>query len=758
MRSQLASTLLSRLRVVLLPWGAVVLAPILLLGPAVARGQVLFWGTPLLQFIPWREYAVELVRAGWLPLWNPLVGMGAPLLANYQSALLYPPNWLLLGVDVAWGHGPLVILHLAVAGAGMAALATRLGTGRLAAAVAGLAYGLSGYLVSRAGFFSINAAAAWLPWVLFAVEWVANRGPGEQLGLWPWLLLVAALWFQWLAGHAQVAWYSLLLAVAWYGWRTVEVVGWRRVPSRLVALLMAGVAAFLLAAPQLLPTLEYLSLSHRSASVDPELALTYSYWPWRYLELLAPGLFGHPALGDYWGFANYWEDALYLGILPLVLAAGGVVASLRKQGQHASLGRFLLWVLAAGVCLSLGANTPIFPLLFKYVPTFNLFRAPTRWSLLAVVSLSLLAAIGLTRWRPPEGRALYWARLGTAGAAAILGTALVAGRAVEGLQPSFLNAFALSGLWLLLSGALVLTQRAPRRDLWQLAVFLLVAADLMVATRSLNPTIGGGLYRGESRLAEQGVGSHRLYQREEAEYRLKFYDAFRFDTFGALDDWRQVRDWGLPNTPMLDRIPSANNFDPLVPARYQRWIERLESLPAQRQRELLSLMDVSHALLQATEGERPVYTRMEDPRRVRWVDRGRPVAGGEEALRAVTAPGFDPDQVVVLEGDPPALNGGGTASIRSLEDRGPNRVLIEVEAKEGGWLLLSDSYYPGWRAAIDGQSVAIYHADYLFRAVNVPAGTHLIEFSYRPASFTVGLSLFAVGLLLVVGAVWWWRS
>jgi hypothetical protein len=64
-------------------------------------GEVFFWGLPSLQFYPWREYGFDLIRHGQLPLWNPYNGAGAPLLANYQSALLYPPNWFGLFLPLA---------------------------------------------------------------------------------------------------------------------------------------------------------------------------------------------------------------------------------------------------------------------------------------------------------------------------------------------------------------------------------------------------------------------------------------------------------------------------------------------------------------------------------------------------------------------------------------------------------------------------------------------------------------------------------
>ena len=86
-------------------WAILVAGPLLLFGPMLIQGRVLFWGTPLLQFVPWHRFALDVLREGAFPLWNPLLGMGAPLLANHQSALLYPPNWLLALLGPAYGEG-----------------------------------------------------------------------------------------------------------------------------------------------------------------------------------------------------------------------------------------------------------------------------------------------------------------------------------------------------------------------------------------------------------------------------------------------------------------------------------------------------------------------------------------------------------------------------------------------------------------------------------------------------------------------------
>src|SRR5512146_1435629 len=130
-------------------WLAIGSGPVLLLGGPLVSGKVLFWGTPALQFIPWWVEGWRQLQSGTIPLWNSLNGMGAPLLANYQTAFLYPPNWLLFAfavlkgaAGIAWGYTFLAMLHLIWAGMGIAALLRKSGASPLAQSIAGMAYAL----------------------------------------------------------------------------------------------------------------------------------------------------------------------------------------------------------------------------------------------------------------------------------------------------------------------------------------------------------------------------------------------------------------------------------------------------------------------------------------------------------------------------------------------------------------------------------------------------------------------------------------
>lgn len=768
-----------KLKRVSLPMISVVAGPLILLGGALLSGQALFWGTPSLQFVPWWVEAWEQIRVGSLPLWNDFNGMGAPLAANYQSALFYPPNWILLifaaisgAKGVAWGYTLLAAMHLAWGGLGMVALLRRLGAGELAQAVSGLAFGLSGYLVGRLEFFSMVWVAAWLPWIIRYADEIASpaRSVDEQQKSNLSIYLVLALGMQMLAGHAQLTWYSILLTGAWVLIGALRG-GWRKVAPAVLRLAIAGVLAAGLAAVQLAPTAEYLMQSQRSDEVDYEFAMTYSFWPWRFITMAAPDFFGNPGAGDYWGYASFWEDHAYLGVPVMLLAFSTIPAMLKRRREPATRSQdrgvmALLWgIVIVSFVLALGQNTPVFPFLFEHVPTFDMFQAPARYLIWASFGLAVLGGLGADRWRCPEKRGLYWLRLGTAGMFAVTLGAGIAWQTMGDVQLTFIRATALAGGWALGTGLFTLliplAEKHGKKQLWNVGVILWLAADLLVAGWMLNPTTSLNLY-GEStkqvQAMREDLGDGRLFISDVELDDIKFKRFFRFKDFSAIEDWRNLRETILPNIGIIDRVASANNFDPLLPGRYSEWMVTLQGLDTPVWRQWLAWMNVR--LVEQIDASVPGgvrFSAVDGGKRYGWYRCVLTVNDADTAL-AVLEQGENSERLVVEgnvpnAGQPCATEGGVQISEQGWK---PNRKTIEVTADAPGWLMVSQTWYPGWIARVDGKRTTLLHANYLFVGLEVPAGQHTVELVYRPNSFVFGLLLsILVGIILLAWKTGW---
>jgi hypothetical protein len=244
------------------------------------------------------------------------------------------------------------------------------------------------------------------------------------------------------------------------------------------------------------------------------------------------------------------------------------------------------------------------------------------------------------------------------------------------------------------------------------------------------------------------------------EYELKFKQTHRFDSFNMNIDWRIVRDIGLPNTPILDDINSANNFDPILPDRFAEWIELIERIPRDQRLKLLALMDVGWLAVLDTSSNLGVrYDVVPNAERIRLIPQAVVVSSASEALAIVSKSDFDPMNIVVLEDDTlPSIPTGGGGEVDLIETSDPGLVSFHVETTQGSWLLLSDTYYPGWSVELDGIKTKLYKADYLFRAVWVPSGEHTLEFRYRPPLFFIGGVISILGWITMAGIGWRWRK
>lgn len=553
---------------------------VLFLAPLVLTNRILAGLDVLTYIYPYRQHAAEALRAGRIPLWNPYLFMGVPFLANPQAGVFYPFNLVFTGLDAPEAVKATVALHLALAAVGAYLWARR--TFRLGVAgalVAGMTFGLGGFLGGQVEHVNQLSISTWLPLLCLLVDlalpvrWEEEGEPG--VNLLAWCALTGALGLAFLAGHTQ-AWYICVAGVAFYAllpgvlrlaraWRGEGGGRWRAarpVVCSLLAVAAAVVLGLALAAVQLLPTLELARLSVRSGGLPYREAVSFSLRPGLLLYSLFPTygedlsqVFASPAWTEYVG---------YVGVVGWVLVLAALVG--RHHRRAVAVGGAFA---AVGLFLALGGYNPLYPVLYLLVPGFRSFRAPARWLLWWATGMALLAGAGVDTlgpaWREDLRRMVVaarrrWLRLPwrVAGSLVIAAALAVALWLADLPQPRTL---ALWGGVALLSGmAAWLASRGGRwQGLGRGALVGLVAVELFVASRILPynwPT---------AREAYASVRTAPAFlQTDTGLFRFLSLSDIRYDP-GDLPEMHQVFGGQLPERALYDFVVAAKEKEILAP-------------------------------------------------------------------------------------------------------------------------------------------------------------------------------------------------
>lgn len=760
------------------------LAVPLFYGPLL-RGEVLYRRDLNMLWVPQIESFVRAVAEGSLPLWDPYRAFGQPLLADPRAEIAYPPTWLNLVMRPGTYLTCYVVGHIVLAAAGVYRWMRLRGASRLAAAVAGAAWETSGPLLSHGNFGHMLAAAAWMPWI-FAEADRCLETPGLR-GV---VRLAAVTAAQLLAGSPDITMLTGLGLLALILPRLVAPGGLRRL-GRLAG---AGALAASVSALQWLPMLEVVRHGVRSSIGGSERTL-WSVSPARLAEVVVPLWWNSVRLNQAVSAAvldslEPFMLSIYLGAPVLALAMLGAWRGARP------LAPTLTAAALTGLLFSLGPHTPFHALIIAMTP-LRLVRYPSKAMLLTALAVAMLAGLGLdalhTRRRAalvPFGLLLAFCVSARALVSRVewWGPRLLAPEAAAGewARAAAANTHAVDATLVLLALAAGAACFAPRAAAL-VVVALASVADLAWRHHDLNPSAPAALFtmRPEALDRLPGGRSARVYS----------YD------YGQATPSQKAR--GMPESPyVLARAPSGwplpaaavlGVHEALTPPTAARWglygsydldtvgfftpaqtrlVERLrdvEDSPAHLR--LLQLGGVDAVIALRPAGwwaalvpVAQVEGAFRDPIRIFGVPGTLPrtyavsgariVPDDEGALRTLVDPGFDPAREVVLDAGLPAPVQPDFSSTAQVVEQRSDRVTIAAFTSGPGLLVLLGASDPGWRATVDGRAVPVRRANTVFRAVDLPAGTHRVVFSYRPLTVAAGALTSALGTVVLAGLAW----
>lgn len=722
------------------------------------------------QLLPWRILSLESIRHLKVPLWNPYSFSGTPLLANWQSAPFYPFNSLMLIFGDLWGWSLMVLLQPLLAIFFTYLYLKKIGLKSIPSLAGGFIFAFAGFMTTYLEYNTSGQILLWLPLLLYLCEMIITKFKPIYLTFISIIIFVVAC-----GGFFQPALFVYLTFGLYFLVRSFSL------PShlRFKLLMFAGIFVLLglgLSMLQLLPTFTFVKDSIRE--------LDHNIYEYEFgllplpnvLSFLSPDFFGNPATGNFWGFMQYQETCGYFGIVTISLILSGIFSKGRNTIRN-----FFIIVFVGSLVLAF--KNPLSQLVYIYkFPGISTGYA-SRWLILTSFSAAILAALGLDNADPKKLLrygffTLIWVSLIVIYSYMVKYPLGFPKSAVESdmaeifrrMQISFRNT-AIPLIFASLFVAVVFVFKKTKY--LSLIILLLLVADLTRFSYKFLPFA-------PIRLSSSDMPSIKFLQKNIGNYRFE-------KESGPL----------MPSNTWINfRLMSPDGYDPLISKQYATWFRVYNSDANQTKAQsalnttsftrylewtkysspMIDLSGVKYILafkrdkagIIHPEGSQYYYnfpdkkfkkvfddgvvTVFENPNVLNRVllfdhfDVQPTYLAAQEAINS----GYDFRHSLILDSTPSVTslskNKDDSADIINYQ---PERVQIKTKTKADTILMLTDTYADGWKVTIDGQAAHLYMADGIYRAVQLPAGEHLVEFTYLPNSFVLGFKIFLGSLFLL---------
>ncbi len=743
-------------------------------------GGIVVSKDPITQYFPWYAYLGERLASGDLPAWNPHQFSGAPFAGDPLSGWAYLPAMILFTLlPVSAAAGGLVFVQLLLAGLFTYALARTLRVNVAGSMLAAVAYEFNGFMYWRNLCCSPYASVmAWLPLTILGAELAIRSSRWPDRGLW-WGVSGLGI-SQVLAGWpGQGSYYALLALGGYVAYRTLLLPpdNIRGLRGRLLWSPLHGAAVlvfgFGLAAAGLLPRLEYQALSN-----------------------LAEGYTNLKGVRSAWGGSTVKDWAKFLR--PGLVYPGSTVLALALVAPLVARARnavpYFAGLLLFALILTGQGGTPLHSLLYHLLPGFEWIHphGPGRIKVILYLAFALLAGATLSRLggRNRSAKALV-------SLAVLVSLLLVSGLRIPiDSGTAFSAVSSLAVVAAIACVAVYVLSPAGRRvaaPLLVLVVFvdLLAAGSATVEDRA-DAEAGKQLVKVDLARYFEPTGAAR-FLRSQTEGKPARYFGFgpHLQENGSrskhYNNWFTDRDNNAllasnRATPM--GLQSIQGYNAVQPARYYEYIKALnreaqgyhntDVFPRGLDSPLLDLLNVRYIIVPAVaqpdqnvlRGLKNAHPTVYSDDRVEvlenrdalpraWIVHSARRASQEETLKQLNSGAVDPRETALLERPPPDLDrpedpSSDRANVAEYE---PERIRLETTTEARGLLVLSEPYYPAWKAYVDGKPVPLYVADHVLRAVPVPAGEHTVELRYESWSLRFGMAISLITSLALLALV-----
>ena len=694
------------------------------------------------QTLPWRLLAIEQIKKGQFPFWNPYNLLGTPLLGNLQAAALYPLNFLLFIFPILDGWTIYIFLQPFLGGLFGYFFGQSLKLSKRASLLTGVAWGFSLIMMNHLEFGIDGHTVLWLPLALGAV----NRFLETNAKRWGGLLALAVL-MTLLGGYPPPAIYNMIILLGYVVLKTRPFFS-----KKLLGLIFWIIVAFGLSSPQILPSLELSTKTVRGQTQFGVLSNEPYFYPWENLSMIvAPDIFGHPSTNNFFS-RIYYSDNPSVGIVALIFVLYSVLRIKKFETKY-----WWFWTIVPMLFM---IKTPLGEALRNVKISFFSLVTPMRMIWVVSFSLSVLAGIGfdwflLTVIKKRERKFLLTIYPIVIIYECLFCVTFYILLVSEGPhQLISLRNLLLPFLFLSAGSALILSILFfPRTaGLCSFLVIVFSAGELLRQGIKYNPFIKKNLVypaveifadlKEERALARIVVTHPELIPvNANIPYKLRM-----LDSYASIYDSRAGELIRLANEkfPLREiegypRIVFQTRYQsPLIDLFGVKYVFSLDDI---RSKQFVLVSQIGKTKLYRNNNAFPPA----------FLATAYDVEKGDLAVanRLLT---IDKEKEVVLEKEPKLKIGIGTPSDEQrvvVKNYQENTLELETYSSKNSLLVLTESYDPGWEATIDGVKTEVLRADYNFRSVALPSGSHQVIFQYRPRSFFLGLKLFVIFVFLI---------
>lgn len=703
------------------------------------------------QLYPWKILVIEQLKSGQMPLWNPYNFAGSPLLANLQSQAFSPFNVVYFFLPHVYGWSFGLIMQVILAFFFTYFYSRQIKLGREGSVLAATAFSCSLYMSVFFQYGVFGQTILWVPLIFLCIEKLLLRFSLKST-----LLLVAAVTFAIFGGHLQIFFYVSLFSLSYLLVRILSLK--RDRVKKIMELTFLFLIALGIASIQLIPSFELIGLSarvpHDKAFFLDKLLLKIN----ELIVFISPDFYGNPASHNYLLDRSYPQTAFYIGIIPLIFALSAVFLKKSKLVKF-YISVFFIALLAV-------TKNPVSVLFYSLQVPFISSSSPTNGIFIISFSLSILAGYGLDQWVLRKNKFILLSSL-LLFVLLILVCILYKVINIEFNTKNVLYSISMMVVFFII---FLISRFSQQKKLLATLLIVLTVFDLFYFFQKFNPFVPASLIFPHAKVLnviQEKAGINRVWGYGSANISANTNSIYHFSSPDGNDPlYPKVYGefiYASGHGKLLEKFSKDTRSNGAIDSSFGFVPNNEYAL------RILNILGVHYILDRDENGSTQktfpiddfsliyhldgwkLYKNKRAAERVFLTSNYQVYGSNAEFEKKFFSKEFNISKAILLQNelDFPSKENNPKGDQVSIVSYKANDIVVRVKVNSKKLLFLSDMYFPGWKAYVDGKDTPIIRTDYAFRSVVIPYGNHQVEFHYRPTSFVYGLIVMFTSLMIL---------